>query len=146
METVLAEDFFGQLAERIANQSLAIFIVLAIMFFIDKRLWPWFTNTYWPSVQLREAKEEETISLLARSVQALEALLSRQEQNTVKIAERVASMEGKLEAHIRDATRAVSQIDSWESIKHQLTIALDRFSAKLFDGDIVVGKSKGDEK
>lgn len=114
--------------ERMIDQSLAIGIIIAVMAFIDKRLWPWFTREYWPHLQKMREEETRALALVARSLQVLEGLSIRSETILENISERLAEIESKLSVHIAWASRVLEKVSDLEEIWPKLTNVVERMS------------------
>lgn len=98
----------AEFIQRLLDNGLAIFLILAAGWFLDRRVWSWFTKEYWPKRVAQQDEELKIIRIMSESLVALKILSEASDRYHQDTIARMIRVEGSIEA-VKVLTHSVFQ-------------------------------------
>lgn len=74
----------------ILSQGVAVALLIAIALFIDRRVWPFFTQTWWPASQQRMRADDDRMERLVQAVNSLKVSIDAMQVHNSLVAAQLA--------------------------------------------------------
>lgn len=88
----------AEFIQRLLDNGLAIFLILAAGWFLDRRVWSWFTQEFWPKRVVQHDEEIKAIRIISESLVALKMLSESSDRYHQDTVARMIRVEGSIDA------------------------------------------------